>query len=139
MPRLEFSRVQVVEGQREARALVAARVGSAAVVVRGGRTRSVVFECPCGCGDLLVINADAAVAPAWKVRLDTRGLTLMPSVWRRTGCESHFIVWGERIWWCRFRSEDQLMEDSDWPEEMDAELRDEWRRIRRERGGGASK
>ena len=133
--RMSFSHVRVVQSQYEARKVVTAQLGSAAVVVRGGQTRSVLFTCPCGCGEMLVINADGAAGPAWRVRLDQRGLTLMPSVWRTTGCESHFIVWANRIWWCRYRSDGELLDDSEWPVEMDSELRDEWRRIRRSHRG----
>ena len=33
---------------------------------------------------------------------------MYPSVWRTTGCKSHFIVWRSRIYWC------------DWHEELEA-------------------
>ena len=70
-----------------------------AVLVERGRLRWLVMSCPCGCGDELPINLDNRAGPAW--RLYVRGkppkYTLYPSVWRDTGCESHFIVWRSDI------------------------------------------
>jgi hypothetical protein len=65
------------------------------------RARTVVFECPCTCGDLVMIAVDPEVRRSWEVRLDGAGrLSLIPSVWRTSGCRSHFILWHNRVWWC---------------------------------------
>jgi hypothetical protein len=57
------------------------------------------MACPDGCGETLAVNLDPRMAKAW--RLDLRGgVTLYPSVWRDSGCKSHFILWKDRIVWC---------------------------------------
>lgn len=130
-----------VETQGDARAALAGRP-DALVVVRRHWTRAVLFNCPDGCGDVLVINVDPSAGQAWRLREDEGGgITLMPSVWRSSGCYAHFILWRSRVWWCRYfddDSRDDILRDRDsaeepWPAEMDVELRDEWRRVRAER------
>jgi Family of unknown function (DUF6527) len=71
-----------------------------AVLVRRGVDRSVAIQCPDGCGEKLTINLDPRTGPAWRSFQTGEMLTLFPSVWRRTGCLSHFIVWCSRIYWC---------------------------------------
>lgn len=73
--------------------------GSAALV-RRGVARSLVISCPDGCGEMLTINLDPRAGPAWRMYHNSRGVSLFPSVWRDTGCRSHFIVWQSRIYWC---------------------------------------
>lgn len=87
-----------VERRHEADDLTTAP-GDAAVVVRG-RERSIVIACPDGCGERLTINLDPAAGPAWRLYRTRRGLTLYPSVWRESGCKSHFIVWHNALIWC---------------------------------------
>jgi hypothetical protein len=70
------------------------------VLVERGCPRSLVIKCPCGCGEELVINLDGRVGPAWRLYRDKRGLTLFPSVWRESGCRSHFIVWHDTVFMC---------------------------------------
>jgi hypothetical protein len=70
------------------------------VIVRRGNLRSLAIACPDGCGENLTINLDPATGPAWRLYERRRGLTLFPSIWRDTGCESHFIVWNSGILWC---------------------------------------
>jgi uncharacterized protein DUF6527 len=126
----EFTEVLVARNQDEAR--TAARgAPNRLVVVERGQPRSLVLMCPCGCEDVLVINLDPAAGDAWRLRRRSDLVTLLPSVWRTSGCKSHFILYNNHIWWCRRRPED---DEEPWPEEMDAELRDEWRRVRT--GGG---
>jgi hypothetical protein len=115
-----------VKNQSEARATVEGEPHSIAIVERG-KPRSVVFRCPCDCGEVLSINIDRLAGRAWRLRVDSHGVTLLPSVWRTTGCKSHFVLWANRVWWCRFGSDD----DADpWPTEMDSELRKEWNKHR---------
>jgi hypothetical protein len=70
------------------------------VLVRRGPLRSVVMACPDACGSVLTVNLDPRAGKAWRVYSDQRGFSLYPSVWREGGCESHFIVWRDRILWC---------------------------------------
>lgn len=70
------------------------------VVVMRGQTRSIVMQCPEGCGDLITINLDRRSGPAWRVYERSGRLTIYPSVWRENGCGAHFIVWNNQIVWC---------------------------------------
>src|SRR5438093_7423647 len=79
--------------------------GDAAIVERG-TPRLLVMRCPCGCGDDLLINLDRRAGPAWRSYVRGNKLTIFPSYWREDACESHFILWSDRIFWCGFRSED---------------------------------
>jgi hypothetical protein len=69
-------------------------------VVERGLPRSLVLVCPDGCGEILTINLDPRSGKAW--RLDRRHgeLTLYPSIWRKQGCKSHFIIWRDLVRWC---------------------------------------
>jgi len=80
----------------QARKLVVHK-GDAALIVRG-LPRSLVMACPCGCGDQLTINLDFRCGPAW--RFVNRGgkVTLYPSIWRESGCRSHFVIWENEIY-----------------------------------------
>lgn len=71
-----------------------------AVVIRRGRTRSLLLHCPCGCGDVCPVNLDPRVGPAWHLRMNAApsSISLYPSVWRESGCESHFIIWKSNIY-----------------------------------------
>jgi hypothetical protein len=69
-----------------------------AVLISRGKPRWLLLRCPCGCGDEIPVNLDARAGKAWRLyKAATTGLTLFPSVWRDTGCESHFIIWRDRI------------------------------------------
>ncbi|WP_410003864.1 DUF6527 family protein [Ralstonia sp. TCR112] len=70
------------------------------VLVHRGLPRSMAMACPDGCGETLTINLDSRAGPAWRHYIDDTKLTLYPSVWRDTGCKSHFIVWRSKIFWC---------------------------------------
>jgi hypothetical protein len=64
-----------------------------AVLVERGVPRWLVMQCPCGCGAEIPINLDSRAGPAWRLyNHPRRGITVFPSVWRDTDCESHFII-----------------------------------------------
>lgn len=70
------------------------------------------MACPDGCGELLTINLDARAGKAWRAYGSQEELSLFPSVWRETGCKSHFILWRSKIYWCDRDDElDTPMED----------------------------
>lgn len=73
--------------------------GAAVLVVRGV-VRSIAIACPDGCGEQLTVNLDSRGGPAWRLYQEGNQVSLFPSVWRDTGCKSHFIVWRSRIYWC---------------------------------------
>ena len=68
-----------------------------AVLVERGRPRLLLLSCPCGCGEVFPINLDERAGPAWRLYAGNRGITLFPSVWRESGCRSHYIIWRDRI------------------------------------------
>jgi len=70
------------------------------VVVERGVLRSMVMRCPDGCGDILTINLDPRTDKAWRFYRRRNQVSLFPSVWRDTGCGSHFIVWNHTVIWC---------------------------------------
>ena len=72
--------------------------GDLAIVIRG-IPRLVILRCPCGCGEDLLINLDKRAGPAWRLYLKFKSYTLYPSYWRDAGCNSHFILWNNRIHW----------------------------------------
>ena len=126
---MTYTEVCTAADQGEARRLAADNPTRIVIVERHG-PRSVLFQCPCGCSDVLVINVDKKLRQAWTYRRSDRGVSLMPSVWRTTGCASHFILWENQAWWCRFRAadEDTAPEiQEDWPEELGRELQRSWR------------
>jgi len=70
------------------------------VLVERGVPRSLVMRCPDGCGELLTINLDPRTDKAWRFYRRRNQVSLFPSVWRDTGCGSHFILWNHTIIWC---------------------------------------
>lgn len=62
---------------------------------------SVGMKCPCGCGQTIELLVLDDAKPRWDILIDESDLpTLHPSVWRKTGCRSHFWVKKGRIRWC---------------------------------------
>lgn len=69
-----------------------------AVLIERGKPRWLIMACPCGCGEEIPVNLDSRAGPAWRIYRNQRtGVSLFPSVWRDTGCRSHFIVWRGEI------------------------------------------
>ncbi len=65
-----------------------------------GENWSVGFRCPCGCGDVIELLLLPDVKPRWDIKIDFRNRpTLSPSVWKTTGCRSHFWVRSGKILW----------------------------------------
>lgn len=65
-----------------------------------GSDWSVGFHCPCGCGDVIELLLLPDVRPRWEIAIDRRGCpTLHPSIWRQTGCRSHFWLREGRVRW----------------------------------------
>lgn len=60
------------------------------------------LNCPCGCGETIELMLMEGVQPRWDITIDTNNRpTLHPSVWRKTGCRSHFWIHGGEIVWCK--------------------------------------
>jgi hypothetical protein len=62
---------------------------------------AVGFICPCGCGKKLELLLIQEALPNWTLTIDASSRpTLHPSVWLKTGCQSHFWVRNGRVVWC---------------------------------------
>ncbi len=67
----------------------------------GSENWCVGLRCPCGCGERLEMMLLDEVKPRWDVVVDAEGrVSLHPSVWRRTGCRSHFWIRKGKVVWC---------------------------------------
>lgn len=63
-----------------------------------------VFQCPCGCGHTIQLNLLNEADPCWTFQISKKHeISIWPSVWRTTGCKSHFIVQNGKIEWVRLR------------------------------------
>jgi hypothetical protein len=88
-----------------------------ALLVQRGRPRILVLMCPCGCGEEITINLDSQAGPAWGHYLRGGSMTVYPSIWRETGCESHFIILRDRIYlFDRYEREEEGDWESLWDE-----------------------
>lgn len=66
-----------------------------------GEDWCVGLRCPCGCGDSLELLVVAEAKPRWDIAIDKMGKpSLSPSIWRKTGCHSHFWLSNGRVRWC---------------------------------------
>src|SRR5882672_3763179 len=122
MPRVDRVVFRGTFAQRDEAAQHLPTTGDAALVVRG-MPRLLLLRCPCGCGDLLVLNLDRRAGPAWRYYLRNERVTLFPSYWRESACESHFILWNNSIFWCDWRDYNNIWERaSDLEERVQAIL-----------------
>jgi hypothetical protein len=61
----------------------------------------VAMVCPCGCGETLHMSLLPDERPRWKLTEHPDGtVSLIPSVWRVKGCQSHFWLKRGKIEWC---------------------------------------
>ena len=102
----------IVESQGDVKSLLH-KTGDM-VLVKRGRPRSVSMLCPCGCGDQIIVNLDNRIGPAWILYNKLNKYSLYPSVWRESGCESHFILWDNKVLWFDYGSW--------WDDQEDLEL-----------------
>ena len=71
-----------------------------------GHLWAAAMLCPCGCNETIELNLLPQVRPRWTVHQHDDGTaTLMPSVWRQKGCQSHFFLRHGQIEWCLPHSE----------------------------------
>ena len=69
------------------------------LVGEGAGLWKAVLRCPCGCDAMIQLSLHQVGRPRWVAtpHLDGR-ITLRPSVWRTTGCRSHFILDRGRVY-----------------------------------------
>lgn len=70
-------------------------------VGESGHLWYVTFQCPCECGGVINLNLLPDDSPVWIFRDAPGGATIEPSIWRTTGCRSHFFLQGGRVLWCK--------------------------------------
>ena len=52
---------------------------------------SVALLCPCGCSATIQLSLVTHDRPSWRAKRHFSGsVTLQPSIWRNSGCRSHF-------------------------------------------------
>lgn len=65
-----------------------------------GDAWSVGMTCPCGCMAAIELPLIAEVTPRWRLEVGPDGApTLIPSVWLKEGCRSHFYLRGGKVIW----------------------------------------
>ena len=91
-------RLRVIEGDQ----LPSKMPGRDVVLtVDDGEPWSIGMVCPCRCGDVIEMLVIAGATPRWSIQTDAAGRpTVSPSVWRNTGCKSHFWLRKGRVHWC---------------------------------------
>jgi hypothetical protein len=99
MPRARNIRFTGAFQSRDEAAASLKMTGDAALVQRGV-PRMLLLSCPCGCGEILVVNLDKRAGPAWRMYQRGKAVSLFPSYWRDSKCASHFIVWSNNVYWC---------------------------------------
>lgn len=76
--------------------------GELVVAREDGEDWAAAFICPCGCGERVDLALIEEVRPHWRLTVNSKHHpNLHPSVWRKTGCRSHFWVRDGRIVWCK--------------------------------------
>jgi hypothetical protein len=62
------------------------------------------FKCPCGCTQIIQLNLLKDADPRWKFKITVRKkISISPSIWRTTGCKSHFILRNSKVEWASRR------------------------------------
>lgn len=95
--------------ERQAEAVKLLKDAGDVVLVERDVPRSLVIQCPDGCGEVITANLDPRAGKAWRLyRRPNGAMTVYPSIWRDTGCKAHFILWRDGIIWC------DVWSDTDW-------------------------
>lgn len=58
-----------------------------------------MLRCPCGCAEVITLSLQSIHDPNWAVKIKHGRASLYPSVWRTTGCRSHFWLRDGRVFW----------------------------------------
>jgi hypothetical protein len=97
LPAIRFDRIARVSAPPPTDQL---GVGDFVVVVTRKQHRWALFQCPCGCDEVITLSLQQIHRPHWSLRNSRHGRpNLQPSVWRDRGCYSHFWVTDGRVYW----------------------------------------
>lgn len=71
------------------------------ITVISGTAITATMLCPCGCASQIDLNLDRHIRPYWSLIVHWNGaVSLSPSVWRTSGCRSHFWLKNGRLHQC---------------------------------------
>lgn len=77
--------------------------GELYIITKGtGEPVQVELNCPCGCGDLLILpvnNKGEAGRPGWGITYQDGKVTLNPSI-LQFRCGAHYFIRENKIIWC---------------------------------------
>ena len=74
--------------------------GVIAIVASGSVQKWAQMSCPCGCGEILMLNLMHSHDPRWDVISNDDGThSLSPSI-DSTSCGAHFLIRRDRLIWC---------------------------------------
>ncbi|BDS06462.1 hypothetical protein NT6N_15020 [Oceaniferula spumae] len=59
----------------------------------------IVLLCPCGCNSHIYLNLQPENHPVWTYRIQKQRISIKPSVWRTSGCRSHFWITSGTVKW----------------------------------------
>jgi Family of unknown function (DUF6527) len=62
---------------------------------------ALVFLCPCGCSEKIQLNVLDEASPYWKFSVNDDVITIKPSIWRNSGCKSHFFIDRGNVSWAK--------------------------------------
>ncbi|SHN32834.1 DUF6527 family protein [Mucilaginibacter sp. OK098] len=60
-----------------------------------------VLKCPCGCGMTINLNLLNEASPCWTFFISRQKISLKPSIWKKTGCKSHFFIKNGKVKWAK--------------------------------------
>ena len=97
LPPVAFREVVVTETPPPVATVIA---NTLYVVAAQSMPKWMMFRCPCGCGEVITLSLQHIHNPRWNLEVDRNGrASLYPSVWRTTGCCSHFWLKDGRVFW----------------------------------------
>ena len=72
------------------------------LVGEAGNNWYIGFLCPCDCGEVIQLSTLITDKPKWSfVKHRNNTITIKPSIWRTSGCKSHFFIRKGLVDWCR--------------------------------------
>lgn len=72
------------------------------LIKEGQQRLHAALLCPCGCRSQINLNLLPDSYPYWKIRkIKKQTLTIYPSIWKLSGCKSHFFIRKGKVVWAR--------------------------------------
>lgn len=69
------------------------------IIKEGNQPDSLLFLCPCDCGNKIYLNLLPDANPRWAISFSNSKITVMPSINRTVGCGSHFFIISGKVRW----------------------------------------